>query len=155
MIAPVQHSFGENPWERSGQEGWLQRDARSSGELLAIIEEITTALADAHFSSKEIFGMRLALEEAGVNAIKHGHEGRQSEPVFIRYRVEPDQVLVEIEDQGPGFNPESVPDPLAPENLERPGGRGLLLMKCYTTWLAYNPRGNCVTLCKKRSAQVP
>jgi serine/threonine-protein kinase RsbW len=151
MISTVPRLFPKEGQEQSSSRGWLQRHALSTAELLPIIDEIISALATAHFSAKEIFGIRLALEEAGVNAIKHGHQGRQDRPVFIRYQLSADQILVEVEDQGPGFDPERVPDPLAPENLERPCGRGLLLMKCYTTWISYNQRGNCVTLCKKHS----
>ena len=58
---------------------------------------------------------------------------------------------VEVEDEGEGFDRSSVPDPLAPENLERSSGRGLLLMRHYLTWMGYNARGNCVRLCKCRS----
>ena len=52
-----------------------------------------------------------------------------------------------------GFNPDDLPDPLDPENLERPSGRGVFLIRHYMTWVRYNPRGNCVTLCKGKSAK--
>ena len=57
------------------------------------------------------------------------------------------------EDEGPGFDPHQVPDPLAPENLEKSSGRGLLLMRTYMTWIRYNECGNQVTLCKQRSSE--
>jgi serine/threonine-protein kinase RsbW len=151
MISSLQTSSREQVVERIGRDGWLERQAITTAELLAVIDEITHALTAAHFSPKEIFGLRLALEEAGVNAIKHGHHGRQDKVVAVRYRVSLEEALFQVEDQGQGFDPESVPDPLAPENLERPSGRGLLLMRCYTTWLSYSSKGTCVTMCKKRS----
>ncbi len=55
-----------------------------------------------------------------------------------------------IEDQGRGFQPEEVPDPFAPENLERPSGRGLVLMRNYMTSVRYNAAGNRVTMCRQR-----
>jgi len=58
---------------------------------------------------------------------------------------------VKVEDEGDGFNPSNVPDPREPEYRERPGGRGLLLMHNYMTWVRHNERGNCVTMCKGRS----
>jgi serine/threonine-protein kinase RsbW len=71
--------------------------------------------------------------------------------VQVRCHLTPESVLVEVEDEGDGFNPESVPDPRDPENLERPSGRGLLLMRHYLTEVRYHGRGNRVTLCKRRS----
>jgi serine/threonine-protein kinase RsbW len=62
------------------------------------------------------------------------------------------EALAEVQDQGPGFDPEAVPDPMAPENLDRPCGRGLLLIRHYTTWVRYHDCGNLVTLCKHRTA---
>ena len=61
------------------------------------------------------------------------------------------EMLAEVRDQGPGFDPSRVPDPLAVENLEREGGRGLHLMRAYMSWVRYNDTGNCVTLCKRRA----
>jgi hypothetical protein len=63
-------------------------------------------------------------------------------------------VLAEVEDEGPGFDPAAVPDPTDPEYLERPCGRGLLLMHHYLTWLCYLGSGNLVTLCKRRPGPV-
>jgi serine/threonine-protein kinase RsbW len=62
-------------------------------------------------------------------------------------------MLVEVEDEGPGFDPGQVPDPTAPENWDKPSGRGLLLMRHFTTWMRYHGRGNRVTLCKHRTAR--
>jgi len=70
--------------------------------------------------------------------------------VRLRYLLRPDYLLAEIEDQGPGFRLKDVPDPFAPENRERPCGRGLLLMRNYMTWVRFNDIGNCVTLCRRR-----
>jgi serine/threonine-protein kinase RsbW len=132
---------------------WLRQSAHTGDELIPVIDEITSLMEREGYSSRDIFGLRLAVEEAGVNAIKHGHQDCPDKPVWLRYQVTREQVLVEIEDEGPGFEPERIPDPLAPENLERSCGRGLLLMRCYTTWLSYNERGNRVTLCKERSSE--
>ena len=69
----------------------------------------------------------------------------------VVFQISPRQLLVEIRDQGPGFDPDGLPDPLAPENLERPGGRGVFLIRQYMTWVQYNETGNGVTLCKVKS----
>src|SRR5262249_20754547 len=105
----------------------------------------------AGYSSKDVFGMRLVLEEAVVNGLKHGNQFDPVKRVRVRCQVNAERAVVEVEDEGPGFDPSEVPDPLDPETLERPCGRGLLLMRSYTTWMRFNERGNCVTVCKERS----
>jgi len=75
--------------------------------------------------------------------------------VRVASLVRPQQVLLVIEDEGLGFEPDELPDPLAPENLERACGRGVFLMRHYMTWVRFNDRGNCVTLCKRRSGPDP
>jgi serine/threonine-protein kinase RsbW len=98
--------------------------------------------------------VRLALEEALVNAVKHGNQGDTSKQVRLRYHVNAEFVLVEVEDEGAGFDPSAVLDPLAPENLERPSGRGLFLIRKYMTWMEHNERGNCLKMCKQRGEAV-
>jgi serine/threonine-protein kinase RsbW len=107
-------------------------------------------MAAAGYPLRAQFGVRLAIEEAVVNAVKHGHKGDTAKAVKVRYRVGLRDVLVEVEDQGPGFDRGQVPDPLAPENLDRSSGRGLLLMRSFLT-VRYNERGNRVILYKSRS----
>ena len=130
---------------------WHRTSLSCPGEVAPTVEAVITAMAAAGYAEKDLFAMRLALGEAVVNGLQHGNQGDRARRVSVRYRVGPEQALVEVEDQGPGFNPDDVPDPLAPENLERPCGRGLLLMRAYLTWVRYNDRGNAVTLCKDRS----
>ena len=129
---------------------WRSLTLHTSAEIVPIIDSIVSNLEAAGYSHKESFGIRLALEEALVNAIKHGHKGDTSKDVHFRYHLTREGILAEIEDQGRGFQPEEVPDPFAPENLERPSGRGLFLMRNYMTSVRYNAAGNCVTMCRQR-----
>jgi serine/threonine-protein kinase RsbW len=115
-----------------------------------LINRLLDEMKPLGFTDKERFGIRLALEEALVNAVKHGNRGDSSKTVHVRYQISPQQFMIEIQDEGRGFDPEAVPDPLNPENLERPGGRGVFLMRHYMSWVHYNEAGNCVTLCKVR-----
>jgi serine/threonine-protein kinase RsbW len=109
-------------------------------------------MAAAGYPEADRFGVRLALEDALVNAIRHGNRGDPARRVGVRFEVGPDRVLAEVEDEGEGFDPARVPDPRSPRGRGRSGGRGLFLMRHYTTWLRYNRPGNCITLCKERSA---
>ena len=127
-------------------------DSLSSAEdALPVLDIVAEEMAAAGYPEEDRFGLRLALEEALVNAISHGNRGDPSRSVHVRFQVEPDRVLAEVEDEGEGFDPAPVPDTRVPENLGRSSGRGLLFMRHHTTWLRYNRIGNCVTLCKERS----
>jgi serine/threonine-protein kinase RsbW len=116
------------------------------------VQEVIEALLKSHqFAERDIFCIKLALEEALVNAIKHGNQMDRSKKVKISYQVAADCFAVSIADEGPGFNPTDVPDPVAAENLERPCGRGLLLMRHYMTAVTFQPPGNCVCMTKVRN----
>lgn len=119
-----------------------------TAEARRVQEEIEKHLPACGASDKEIFSVRLALEEALVNAIKHGNQFDRSKSVRICYRFLPDRFEIQITDEGSGFDPEDVPDPTAVENLERPCGRGLMLMRHYMTNVDYNQRGNSVSMMK-------
>src|SRR6266446_6757930 len=110
---------------------WCRESVQAVADMQRIIKSIAAAMARAGFPEKEMFALHLALEEAIVNANKHGHQGDWTLPLAVRYHVSADGVVVQVEDHGPGFAPEEVPDPLAPENLERASGRGLLLIRTY------------------------
>lgn len=119
-------------------------------EARRIQQDIEDALKLHQYSEKEVFGIRLALEEALVNAIKHGNQMDRAKKVHISYRVRYEHFEIEIADEGPGFDPTDVPDPTAPENLERCCGRGLMLMRHYMTEVDYSRRGNAVRMRKLR-----
>ena len=119
-----------------------------TAEARRIQDEIEQLLQARRASDQEIFSVRLALEEALVNAIKHGNQMDRSRKVHVCYRFLPDRFEVRITDEGPGFDPSDVPDPTAVENLERPCGRGLMLMRHYMSEVRYNDRGNAVVMSK-------
>lgn len=125
-------------------------EVRTLADINDAIARILAEMGQAGYTEREQFGARLSLEEAIVNGIKHGNHEDPAKVVRIRYRISAVEFHAEIEDEGPGFDPERVPDPLAPENIERPGGRGVFLMRHYMTSVHYNERGNAVTLCKLR-----
>jgi len=112
--------------------------------------EIEEALHAVHYNDQEIFAIKMAVEEALVNAIKHGNQLDPDKTVTVSYRVHFDRFDVSITDQGPGFDPTDVPDPTAPENLERPCGRGLLLMRYYMTDVTFADRGSTIAMFKVR-----
>ncbi len=133
-----------------GNFGRKCAEVRCTADINGFISCFLMEMAQAGFGEREQFGVRLALEEAIVNGIKHGNHGDPAKLVRVFYCISAGEIVMEVEDEGPGFNPNSVPDPLAPENLERPGGRGVFLMRKYMTRVQYNECGNCVLLAKTR-----
>ena len=117
------------------------------------VQEIIEAqLRQCQYEDKEVFGIRLALDEAIVNAIKHGNQMDPSKRVHVRFRILADRFDVVVIDEGSGYNPEEIPDPLAAENLERASGRGLFLMRHYMSEIIVHPPGNRLSLCKVRKS---
>lgn len=116
-------------------------------------EEIEILLKASQYGDHDIFAIKLAVEEALVNAIKHGNQLDQRKKVQIIYRILPERFEIHITDEGTGFDPRDVPDPTTPEYLERPCGRGLMLMRHYMSEVAYNERGNSVRMCRQRRAK--
>ena len=120
------------------------------GEMPGLVDTILNEVERLGYTRKQRLGIRMALEEALVNAVKHGNRGDTNKAVQVRYQISETQFAVEIEDEGEGFQPECLPDPSEPENLARPSGRGVLLIKHYMTWVQYSEKGNCVTMCLMR-----
>ena len=119
-------------------------------EARRVQAEIELALQQVAFAEHDIFAIKLAVEEALVNAIKHGNQMDPAKSVRVAYHIRADRFEVQITDEGTGFDPDEVPDPTAPENLERPCGRGLLLMRSYMTEVVYQDKGRAVRMAKVR-----
>ncbi|MGL4421276.1 MAG: ATP-binding protein [Gemmataceae bacterium] len=120
-------------------------------EVRDVQSEVKEALRAQQFDDRDQFYIELAVEEALVNALKHGNQLDEAKKVFVRCDITTETFQIRIEDEGPGFNPGDVPDPTAPENLERPCGRGLLLIRNFMNEVQYHGRGNVVTMAKNRS----
>lgn len=108
--------------------------------------EVLNAVEQVLLDRASRFAVRLALEEAVSNASRHGNSGDPKKKLELRYRVKPGEIVIEVEDEGRGFDPGVVPDPTAEENLEIPSGRGLMLMRAYMSEVSFNEEGNRVTL---------
>ena len=86
-----------------------------------------------NFEPDSVFAIRLSLEEALVNAIKHGNRADPKLKVHIEAQITSERAEILIEDEGPGFNRSRIPDPTTHPNLNRPSGRGILLIEAYMT----------------------
>jgi serine/threonine-protein kinase RsbW len=111
----------------------LEVEAEMPSDIKAIsplIDRLVRLIEESHCVVGEEFSVELALREALNNAVVHGNRLDPAKLVQVRCRCEIGEgVSIVIKDQGDGFDPDAVPDPLAAENLEAEHGRGMLLMK--------------------------
>jgi serine/threonine-protein kinase RsbW len=114
--------------------------------------QILDAVARHRFDGQSTFAIKLALEEAFVNAIKHGNRLDPAKHVHVDTTVSNERAEINIEDEGPGFDRTCVPDPTAEENLDKCSGRGILLMEAYMDHVDYSNGGRRVRMIKKNGA---
>ena len=114
----------------------------------AVEEDLLREIEALGCSEEDAFGIRLALEEALVNAIRHGNGNDPAKQVELRYFLSAERIILAVVDEGVGFSPERIPDPTLDENLEKPHGRGLMLMRAYMSEIRFNERGNEVWMLK-------
>jgi serine/threonine-protein kinase RsbW len=86
---------------------------------------------DIGFGEDELHQLGMAVRESMVNAVVHGNRYNTRKKVHVSITKAPDRLTITIADEGEGFDPDSIPDPLATENLLRQSGRGLLLMRAF------------------------
>jgi len=110
--------------------------------IVGVCEQVLSKLEAKGFDKDDIFAVHLALEEAFLNAIKHGNKMDPAKEVRIEYSVSLDKVEISMTDEGKGFEPEAVADPRYGESLYKPGGRGLLLINSYMDTVRFNEQGN-------------
>ena len=125
------------------------------GNIPPVQDSVLADLQAAGFPEKCRFAVKLALDEAMANAVRHGNESDPDRDVTAEWEIHEDRVVISVEDCGCGFEPEELPDPTAEENVHRPHGRGVMLMKAYMTEVTFNQAGNRVTMTKKRDCTRP
>ncbi len=105
-------------------------------------------VVDCGFDEESTFAIRIALEEAIVNAIRHGNRLDPAKRVRVESAVSRRGVEISVEDDGPGFERGHIPDPTAEENLCRPSGRGILLIESYMDAVRWERDGRRVHMTK-------
>ena len=125
----------------------IPSDAR---EACRVRELIAQRLRACRYAENEILDILQAMEEALVNAIKHGNQCDCRKRLRIAFCIGNDCFEVCIEDEGAGFNPTAVPNPRTQERLEMPCGRGLLMMRHFMSEVRHQGCGNAVVMIKRR-----
>ncbi len=112
------------------------------GDVEHVQGVVERALRERGYDADALFAVRLCLEEALVNAFRHGNRLEPGLRVHFRALIGRDRCEFLVEDEGEGFDPGAVPDPTAEENLEIPSGRGIMLMRAYMAEVEYLDPGN-------------
>lgn len=119
----------------------------SLSENIRIIESFIDNAKEQYNFTDDIYGnIMIAVTESVNNAIIHGNQSDKSKNVHLSLTLDDNQVKFVIEDEGQGFDYDNLPDPTAPENLEKPGGRGIFLMKNLCDEVSFTENGKKVQL---------
>jgi serine/threonine-protein kinase RsbW len=135
----------EQPNVQAGNLYTLQLPSKE--ESITLLEELIENIADTYGVSEDTFAnMMTCLNEALINAIKHGNNSDPSKKVIVNADVDNKRIIWTITDEGTGFDYVHLPDPTAPENVESLTGRGVFIMKHLADQCIFNTSGNEVEL---------
>lgn len=100
------------------------------------------------FDNETADSVNVAVIEAATNAIKHGNQNNPHKNVEFQFCLASDKLTVSVKDEGRGFKPDAIPNPLSPEGILKPSGKGLLLMKAFMNEVEYCESGTKVKMVK-------
>ncbi len=125
----------------------IQIQIPSMAENVRIIESFIDNAKDQFALNDDIYGnIMIAVTESVNNAILHGNKADKNKSVDIKLRMEENAIKFSVEDEGEGFEYEELPDPTAPENLTKTGGRGIFLMRHLCDEVNFKENGRVVEL---------
>lgn len=122
-------------------------------DLVGVV--VQSALDQIAMDADQAHWLVTAAREAVINAIRHGNREMPGKRVVVEVDVDGADVVIRVADEGEGFDPDNLPDPTAPENLLRPSGRGIFMMRQFTDSIEYSfpaKRGTVVAMRKRIAA---
>ena len=138
-----------------GVELLLEKAQRKTITIPSLPRELTHAenailpvLENEGYGERAIFGVKLALEEAVINAIKHGNELDDTKRVTVGFSIDENKALISVSDEGEGFDPTALPDPTSEDALMATSGRGVALIRAYMDEVRFNDNGTEITMIK-------
>jgi serine/threonine-protein kinase RsbW len=135
----------------------IRLDFPSTFDLLDVVQVVCDRLSTvAGLDEDATHWVSVAVRESVINAIKHGNRGDVSKHVIVEFGLEPpvkpEALVVEVLDEGDGFEPEAIGNPLDPENVLKSSGRGIFFMRSFMDDVAISRRagrGMSIKMCKK------
>ena len=154
LARPGERVHGMNGREANGEDAGAEfvLELPSDPRLIdAAITYLVNRLRDFQFSGSRVnLNFRVGMAEALANAMIYGNGSDPGKRVRLSVEMDPSRVVVEVHDEGEGFDPSRVPDPTLPEFLERAGGRGIFLLYQLMDEVRFNACGNSVRLVLNR-----
>ncbi len=129
----------------------LASDLSALQELHAFCEALKSKM---HLGEQLHENIMLVLSEAATNAIIHGNENNPGKKVDVEVYEGDQQIVIVVSDEGEGFDPTTLPDPLSEENLLRQGGRGVFLIEQFADHVEYRDKGSTVILTFNRQSSA-
>ncbi|MEP5611324.1 MAG: ATP-binding protein [Cyclobacteriaceae bacterium] len=125
----------------------IQIQIPSLPENIRIVESFIDNVKEKYSLDDDIYGnIMIAVTESVNNAILHGNNSDNSKNVSLNLSLEDSQIKFTVKDQGQGFDFENLADPTLPENLDKPGGRGIFLMKNLSDEVNFKDAGSTAEL---------
>lgn len=119
----------------------------SRAENIILVERMVEDVCDLYNIGEDYFGnILIAITEAVNNAIYHGNASNPTKNIDILFKTQKDHVSFIVKDEGPGFNFNNLPDPTNPENIDKPNGRGVFLMRNLADKVSFEDNGSTVVL---------
>ena len=135
----------------------VRLDFYSTFEMLDVVQAVSEQLGRlAGLDEDALHWVAVAVRESVINAIKHGNKGDEHKHVHVEFTPldvgRPAGIVIRVRDEGPGFDPEAVSDPLAPENLLKSSGRGIFLIRSFMDEMVLQraPQGGMEVVMVKR-----
>lgn len=133
----------------------ITRVIENINNTLQVVEDFNTEQSAGNHSISGVsifgFGINISIDEAIRNALIHGNKRDVNKRIFLTYSISPIKLEISVEDQGEGFDVQSVISGLTAHDKTETGGRGILLMKNFMDKVIFNKKGNKVTLIKFRA----
>jgi serine/threonine-protein kinase RsbW len=133
----------------------------STYEMLDFVQVASDHLGRlAGLDDEALHWVGVAVRESVINAIKHGNRGDERKHVHVEFTPldigRPSGIVIRVRDEGPGFDPETISDPLAPENLLKASGRGIFLIRSFMDEMVLQraPQGGMEVVMVKRVAST-
>jgi serine/threonine-protein kinase RsbW len=119
----------------------------SKAENIILVEKMIDDVCAQFNINEDFYGnILVALTEAVNNAIYHGNQSNPNKQIEISFKASPNFISFIVKDEGKGFNYSSLPDPTNPENIEKPNGRGVFLMRNLADNVSFEDNGSKVTM---------
>ncbi len=131
------------------EEFVIKLELPSEMQLIYVLDSVVAEIVkEMQFEEDAAEQVNLAVIEAGTNAIRHGNKNNLHKRAYFEFHVSNECLTIVVRDEGEGFDPDDVADPLDPENLLSTGGRGIFLIRVSMDEVTFSDHGRKLTMVK-------